>query len=790
MNPAMWSPTSRFAVPNYQTGKRSPSTSPDRRRHVARNELDPLLSNLSPTSTLQALEGADAPPAGRDVLQDTLAALSASDRLLGIRAALAGKKLKDWYRELSVWPWPQASSSNHNGFKPLAAKEQGTGRLHLDPEGSADGLAPATSDCGEEEYCGSLPEKLVREYEDRIEEIQEDMDALGVEDLKEFVRDAHVNPHSKPPRRLSPGQGMAGPEYNHLDDFTAVVTATIMHALPTISRLSSLLSVWSTRLAVLRQVPGFRKLIKQTKQDLKIEMEMSENAECPGNREDLGIEESSFSSRRAALEAKIFELGRRLDAMLDMLEGKEDTVPDEWIEEMETLESDFGDWVVDTERRLMEHTLKIHQTEIENELRLKRLGNADRESPEPTSSNHERLIQDDGISGEDGANDVGSQVFGGHMLAQATNPAPFESDVTVDLKKDEFPMPDQEPNRPDSGVLPATILPSTDSKQSPTVASVAPQRSELGRASGKDNTLGEPVFDEKEDLRLVKKERSSSDLREAALPGHILAEERSTQQSQNADTEMPPTHNRQREPNGKESAVSADSKIFTGQSPRSHREATADEQIQLFSNDAKEVERVAPNMIKPLSITMFPTSTNNLEALLTETAIITTPSTPRPSPLVLKHTNFSYEGHGSSEISSDTSHPGSGTSEYFSNMSSPEIQQASVAEYFENPVEVTTSLRSPSTPLAQLSRQSSQRTERAKSLNFDIDTTSFPARPSYHTRRASSFAPGSIIFESTGPSDGPQVWPNQLNLHSRVRSASLRSFEIIPRNEVNTSFMV
>ena len=39
-------------------------------------------------------------------------------------------------------------------------------------------------DQAEDEECwGSLPAKLVREYENRIEEIAEDMEVLGVEDL-------------------------------------------------------------------------------------------------------------------------------------------------------------------------------------------------------------------------------------------------------------------------------------------------------------------------------------------------------------------------------------------------------------------------------------------------------------------------------------------------------------------------------------------------------------------------------------------------------------------------------
>ena len=163
-------------------------------------------------------------------------------------------------------------------------------------------------------------------------------------------------------------------------------------------------------------------------------------------------------------------------------------------------------------------------------------------------------------------------------------------------------------------------------------------------------------------------------------------------------------------------------------------------------------------------------------------------TTPRPAPLFIKPLQSNMESTASSDISSDTSVPGSGTSDYFSNMSSPEIQQASMAEYFENPVEVTTPSRIPSTPLDTFSRRSSLLTERGENGTHElVSIPSFPLALN-HRRRASSFAPGSSIPESSRFEDEKPIHRQNLRSHVRVRSASLRSFEVIPRREVGNIY--
>ena len=797
MNPALLSPASRFAVLEHQTGRRSPSISPYRWRYSAESGLDPLLFNLSPSSTLQALEALDVPLLGHDVLPDSLATASASDRVFGIRAALAGKKLKEWHREISAWPWPNTSASN--GFRPPVTTYHGREPLNVDHEGLSNGFASGASvkEHGVfdiREYCGSIPKELVQDYEDRIEAIQHDMDELDLENLKEYVRNAHMNPHLRPGGRRILGAGEVASDYKHLDEFTAVVTATIMHALPTISRLSSLLSVWSTRLAVLRHVPGFQKLLKESQREMSTEVNRYRNMELRGDGKDLERIKTTFSSKRDVLEAKIFELGRTLDAMLDLLEGKEDTVPEEWIDEMESLESDFSDWVVETERSIMEHFLKIHQRDAEDRKLSDEPHINEKESPGPAPSSHQALARDDSLAEEDAGGSIEPQHFVEVQSLPFTHADPCGSDRPVDRSQDKPSdvsnlAQDCSPSSAES--LSASAVSENDMEQSSAPKGFGFQKSNLLLTPQREIRTCEQASVPKEDLSRVDDEMDNCAFERTTLSNDSTSDGASQDPFREGEIYTPPTRDATEDINTEtESTVSVESKPSQIGSLESRKEVPTDEATISFSELTMTSDMPAPTTTGSFSSPVYPMTIHDSEAQLLEEIINRTEATPpRPSPLIIRPTNTNYDGNASSEISSDTSHPGSGTSEYFSNMSSPEIQHASVAEYFENPVEVTTSLKSPSTPHLSLSRQSSQRTERGESLTQNNGIAVPPVRPISHTRRAASFAPESTIYENTRPSDESRVRPDYLNSHLRVRSASLRSFEIIPRNEVNTLFL-
>ena len=217
-------------------------------------------------------------------------------------------------------------------------------------------------DQAEDEECwGSLPAKLVREYENRIEEIAEDMEALGVEELKDYVRDAHLASNPRRISRTMQANPYSRTNYIHLDDFTAVITSTIMQSLPIISRLNALIATWSIRLSILRQIPDFLELLELSQNIIADAWDAIGNMDGMIETNGLETAKTTLHSKRITLEENIRELGRRLDSMLDILEGREDTIPEEWIDSMESIEAEFGEWVVETERRLMEEGWKADQ---------------------------------------------------------------------------------------------------------------------------------------------------------------------------------------------------------------------------------------------------------------------------------------------------------------------------------------------------------------------------------------------------------------------------------------------
>ncbi|KAL1955827.1 hypothetical protein VTO42DRAFT_8066 [Malbranchea cinnamomea] len=322
---------------------RSRSRSPERRTTFSAHIADPLLSNLSPESTLQALSAVDAlraaPGSAHDILVKSIANVSPADRAFGIRAALAAQKLKQWYKEVRSWQWPARNDA-----------EQGKGFI-APPE------AGNPSDCTspEHQYLGSLPVEVVTRYESRIEEIRDELDALDVDELKEHVLDQHIPIRSRPASASSSISNLEPAfSYFQLSDFSAVVTATILYALPVLSRLNMLLERWSVRIKVLRLIPGLRSSLSQTQNAIRSAMDRIREGLLPES-DDQSFSKASFAVARHTLEAKVLRVGALMDTILDLLEGHMDALPEAWIDEMEAIESDFATWAAFAERKALEN---------------------------------------------------------------------------------------------------------------------------------------------------------------------------------------------------------------------------------------------------------------------------------------------------------------------------------------------------------------------------------------------------------------------------------------------------
>ena len=300
-------------------------------------------------------------------MRDSVAAASASERALGVRAALAGRKLEEWYRELEGWPWP----ADYNGFGPPPAHRQPIEQEEVFGKGSAQILNSQDQQLsggkyrGQIEYWGSLTSHTVQTYSHRIEIIQDEMEALELDELRVFVRDTYLGPGSRRSSTQSPlNPDHTGTAYTRLDDFTAIVTSTILQLLPIISRLEQMLEFWDTRLRVLQRVPGLLQRQEQAATAVASAWRAIMALPKDSDEEVIILDNDLFLKMRSTLQGKIEDVGEQLDYMLDLLEGKDDVLPDQWIDEMNELESEFGSWVVEAERSVLMRQLKTEEIGI------------------------------------------------------------------------------------------------------------------------------------------------------------------------------------------------------------------------------------------------------------------------------------------------------------------------------------------------------------------------------------------------------------------------------------------
>ena len=679
MDPTILNPTTRFARPELQ-GPRSASRSPIRRQWSIEHDLDPLFANLSPTSTLDALQSTNPVLAEegthKRALLESVADVSTSDRALGIKAALAGKRIREWYQELNAWPWPSPSHSTSNGFEPPFGPEYGPKDAFSIAEGSADKAGTRL------EYYGSLTARLVLEYEERIDTIKDELDLLQLEELKSHVLATHQR------KRSGQGQpeGGDGSKVAYIDDFTSIITATIMQTLPEISRLHSLLGIWSTRLLVLRQVPGFLESLETTEAAMQSAWNVVNSlSNQEGSQASVGMDKATYSTIRGVLEQQVLDLGKRLDCMLDALEGREDTLPDLWVDKMDRLEADYGAWVVDAERRVLEHDSNVS---IEN----KRWG---------THSDEGNRTQTDHSMGSQAMNTLDQPLSNG-STEETENFEPLLWNGLVPNKMESSENSSPHPSSRADGVeAPRDNPPDSSPMQSDGANELSHQLQRIFLGTDSPIARGLPLLsNQKEGPEGGWIERPQSMEFETLLPKY----------EQTAST------------------------VDAGHEPRGR-------------------------------------------------------STSKPTPLILKRQRYSMASNTASEFSPDVSFPGSSTSENFSNMSSPEIQQASRAEYFGAPIEVTTPSHGQRDPMETISRQSSQRTERApRAMSLDFSSRGLTS-PTSHRSRASSFTPESSIPEDGGLVDLWDSTDRSYSMgHLRTRSASMQSIEVISRNEVGALF--
>ncbi|TVY90391.1 hypothetical protein LAWI1_G006937, partial [Lachnellula willkommii] len=321
-------------TPRLSPGAHTPSR-PSSRLCTRERPTDDILTDLTPSTTFEAFTS----PSGK--LRASIEAASQSEQAFGIRATLASKKIQEWVNELSSWPWPTESGSA--GFEMPAPK-----RRKISDE-------PNTNGSPEVEYRGSLPTADALQYEVRIEEITGDMEDLNFEEIKRQVLDTHFSAKSRPSSSASsaPMPSFLS-SYTKMDDFTAIVTATVLQALPNLSRLMRLMEVWSIRLAVLRKVPPLLTALDDVEVALKSGWSAMQVPENQDSGDVQALSRNTFDVMKSVLQDKVTSLGQDLDYMLDTLEGRPDTLPDSWLDRMESIEQDYGEWAVAGDRKVRE----------------------------------------------------------------------------------------------------------------------------------------------------------------------------------------------------------------------------------------------------------------------------------------------------------------------------------------------------------------------------------------------------------------------------------------------------
>ena len=264
----------------------------------------------------------------------SIADASPSEREIGIRAAFAAQKLREWRNEISQWQWP-------------SRKECGQGAGFLPPQKQID----VEENGSKSTHIGCLPLRLVDQYEQRIDEIRDAMESLEMDEIKDHVLAAHSNSNgdTQVPVRES-RLGLRSSSYGRMRDFTALITATVIQALPDLAILTSLLATWDVRLNVLRQLPMLLEVMEGTRRGVRAAC-LSTTDHIEASR----LNQKDFEDTRELLGGRVSDLGGRIDKLLDLLEDQDDALPQHWIDALENIELEYARWVVDTQRVVTQH---------------------------------------------------------------------------------------------------------------------------------------------------------------------------------------------------------------------------------------------------------------------------------------------------------------------------------------------------------------------------------------------------------------------------------------------------
>ncbi|RPA72022.1 hypothetical protein BJ508DRAFT_419682 [Ascobolus immersus RN42] len=175
----------------------------------------------------------------------------------------------------------------------------------------------------------------------RIKHIQEQLATLPIAYLKSVVLTSHLTTPKSPSKTQT------------LTPATTILTATILQLLPPLHTLSRQLLTWSVRTSLLSILPTFLTWLKHAESDLS----------SATTQLDQILEQHEEEGWKERLETEVGTAGSLADSMLDALDGREDVLPESYLERLEGVEEGVGRWTVEMGTRRMQREVRERQDE-------------------------------------------------------------------------------------------------------------------------------------------------------------------------------------------------------------------------------------------------------------------------------------------------------------------------------------------------------------------------------------------------------------------------------------------
>ena len=288
--------------------------------------------------------------------------LTPAEKDLGARVAKAAQRLKSWCDEIQQWGWSGSFEQPSEEYRERRRQSLELRiREHVKEASIAEKLPPL-------EYWGSLLSVEVKAHEARLDDMCDELIALDIEELKEHVLDMHPGSKSRP---SSAGYGSDRRNYTPLDDFDFLITQTLLSALPHHFQLKERLNAWTARVTILREAPRYLDDLMTAQKAMRLGWQA---LTPPKDTSDSALEiwKTNVDTISEVMRDRVGDLGRRLDHMLDTLEGREDRLPDNWIDTFESVETDLGQWTHESRRKMIELKLRrsseYKQAEVREQL--------------------------------------------------------------------------------------------------------------------------------------------------------------------------------------------------------------------------------------------------------------------------------------------------------------------------------------------------------------------------------------------------------------------------------------